>query len=129
MIMRTLRGAGLALRTTDFLEEIRQASGVWKAEQWARAAPSLEPFKKGWMREETLDFPAKYRVFWEAEMRDEYTGEVWMGKKSMYTDDLLSPVDWEKQFNQQFKRKYKIEGIEIVSMSLINVRHNIGKPY
>lgn len=128
-IMSALRGAGLHLRTTDFLYEIREASGVWKAEQWARAAPTTEVFKRGWMREEDLGYPAKYRVFWETEMYDEQTGETWMGKKSMYTDDWLTPEEWEEQFWEQFREIYQEEGIIITKMTLVNVRHNIGEPH
>jgi len=128
-IMRTLRGAGLHLRTTDFMEEIRQARGVWKGEQWARAAPSTEVYKKGWMVEEDLRYPAKYRVYFDMNIYDTETGITSTRKVSMYTDDLLAPDEWAEHFKEPYEAgMYEITEA-IADLHVINVRHNLNQPY
>jgi len=128
-IARTLRKAGFGYRTTEMLFDWREAENIWRGEIWSRAAPTGQVFKKGFMTEIDLRFPAKYRVYFAVEKFDPITGELRPDVVSLYTDDLLSPDEWIDQYKLRDPSDVTDPDSQIVSFQLINVRHNIGVPY
>lgn len=128
-IARTLRKYGFGYRTTEMLFDWREAEGIWRGEIWSRAAPTGQVFRKGFMTEIDLRFPAKYRVYFDVEKLNPLTGEIEPEVVSMYTDDLLSPEEWIDQYELRDIKDPSDPNKEIISFQLINVRHNIGEPY
>lgn len=128
-IARTLREAGLGYRTANMLSDFREAEGIWLGEKWGRAAPYDEVFKKGWMIEEDLRFPAKYRINFELDTTNIWTGEYELKQVSMFSDQHLSPEGWSEEFMQDFAEGMCDPDTRIDAIHFKLVRHNITEPY
>ena len=127
-IINAIRQAGATYRRTDMLSDIRDIGGRFINEGNVRRMKGNSVIPQSWMSDTELKQPYKYRVFGDADVLDEETGDVTRVTKSFYTDDLAAKGDWENEFINVFSDEYNVEGETLVNFQIRGVQHNAGYP-
>jgi len=128
-IIRALRSAGASYRRADMLSDIRDFAGRAKYEANVLGLNRNTVIPGTWMSETELNIPYKYRVFGNADILDDETGDVFRTTKSFYTDDLAEVGDWENEFISAAQESYSMEGQSITNFQVKSVQHNEGYPF
>ena len=125
-IIRSIRQAGATYRRQDMLSDIRDIGSRIKYEGNIKRMTGNSVIPRAWMSETELKQPYTYRVFGDADMMDDDTGEVSRVVKSFYTDDLAQKGDMENEFISAFSEDYMTEGETLTNFQIRGVQLNKG---
>ena len=128
-IQRQFKAMGLGWRRQVMLADIREVTGMMKLERIVRAIPRNQLPRKSHMVETDLRRARKYRIFVEAHVEDIETGEQYIVKKSMYSDELNTPEGWESEYIDHEQEDTTDPTKWINGVDLVSIEHNKGFAY
>jgi len=125
-IIGAIRKAGATYRRQDMLSDLRDIGTRIKYQGNIQSMTGNSVIPRGWMSETELKQPYTYRVFGDADVLDENTGEVTRQIKSFYTDDLAAKGDMENEFINVFSEEYNVEAETLTNFQIRGVQLNKG---
>lgn len=128
-IIKNFRALGGSMRRQDALGLIRSVRNFVKYQPQISALPGNNTVPKGWLFDQDLARPYKYRVYVDATYLDPITGEEFTEVRSFYTNDYLKKDDYAADFYENAPRLETTPYYTLIGVNVTGGEHNAGMPY
>jgi len=128
-MIKLAKVSGGSYRRIDMLSDIRTFNNRRIHENAIRAMPAGATVPQGYMSEEVLKQPRRYRIFGDAIYQDKRTGVMYIKKVSMYSDDLSDNLDYAHSFIEYQPLSETDPTVVAIDFNQTGLSHNKGWSY